>query len=858
MALDALAKRYSPLKKKPLRRVPPKPTTSFGPSRPSGSAPLFDFEDDDDDDPMFDPALLDDDLADAAGKSNAGERGASVQEQEDAELARAIELSERDWSGSRERELGSQERGRIFNSSGDEMEEVGMDGEDMAASRVPMKASSDDDDMEEVELPPLSEPALPDGSLPPPTAAEDDFVSDLFDIGPSPSPPESAAASTPSSRIQSAPASAHPSHNIPSLSLTHIPSAPGEEVGSFAAPEAQVRHPASPPPPSSSTYSTSTSSKEAPMAMPPLDDPPPIDLPSDDDCPPSNAETAISANAPHSITSTADSSDDMEAIDGDVRPSVISASASASVSASPSRSPAPIHIPSTPPTIPSSPPVSSSPPLLPSSPDLLPNRPLSPLSIARRFSQLTPALRPSSSQTNLHKQSPRTPSGPSGSGFDRTPTGIEKAVTSSSVAREAARRQAQLSGSGSERVQKRSGSTETTPTGFAAFADSSTKLPPPPAFVAAALSSRRTGSPPTQPPPTTDEATEDDEPRISAAAKGKGRAFPKPTLIQAQPSPPHPDLPIVASTSSARPKSRSLASSPSLPPTPPPQPERILADDEEIEWSASPTPPPPIRAYIEGAYPEPPSDLDEEEGGIDMNAEEDDYARFLSQVKGKDLKAVQDDLDDEIKALNAQKKKAMRDGDESINQQMVSQIQVSSSHLYLFPILHSQPILRFQSFLASSQVLLRLYGIPYITAPMEAEAQCAELALLNLVDGVITDDSDVFLFGAKLCYKNMFNDSKYVECYLSHELDRELALDRDRLVTLAFLLGSDYTLGLPGVGYVTAMELMAEFPGKGDEGLVRFRNWWLKVQTGNDSEEETNTKWKKSFVRPSILSRSLS
>lgn len=58
-----------------------------------------------------------------------------------------------------------------------------------------------------------------------------------------------------------------------------------------------------------------------------------------------------------------------------------------------------------------------------------------------------------------------------------------------------------------------------------------------------------------------------------------------------------------------------------------------------------------------------------------------------------------------------------------------------------------------------------MFGLPYIIAPMEAEAQCAYMELTNLVDGVVTDDSDVFLFGARSVYKNIFDDRKYVETY---------------------------------------------------------------------------------------------
>ena len=143
-------------------------------------------------------------------------------------------------------------------------------------------------------------------------------------------------------------------------------------------------------------------------------------------------------------------------------------------------------------------------------------------------------------------------------------------------------------------------------------------------------------------------------------------------------------------------------------------------------------------------------------------------------------------------------------------------------------------------------MMLRLFGIPYITAPMEAEAQCAELFHLGLVEGIITDDSDVFLFGGNRVFRNMFNQSKTVECFLSSDLVRELGLDRGTLIRLAYLLGSDYTEGLGGVGPVVAMELVKEFPG--EDGLEKFVEWWKKVQSGRDGKGESTNKFRKSFV----------
>ena len=121
------------------------------------------------------------------------------------------------------------------------------------------------------------------------------------------------------------------------------------------------------------------------------------------------------------------------------------------------------------------------------------------------------------------------------------------------------------------------------------------------------------------------------------------------------------------------------------------------------------------------------------------------------------------------------------------------------------------------------QELLTLFGVPYVIAPQEAEAQCAWMNAEGLVDAVVTDDSDAFLFGAKNVYRNVFESKKYVEAYAADRIEVELGLDRARMAELALLLGSDYTEGVGGVGIVNALEIVHAFPGL--DGLAEFRDW---------------------------------
>lgn len=264
---------------------------------------------------------------------------------------------------------------------------------------------------------------------------------------------------------------------------------------------------------------------------------------------------------------------------------------------------------------------------------------------------------------------------------------------------------------------------------------------------------------------------------------------------------------------------------------------RDVSEEPEFEDVALPTPPIVQQERVEGSAAVPDPDLLDEddlsaEGEYDVFSDPEDeqllaqlaeeaeeHARFASELNKKPAYENQEDYERELRQLRNQQKKDRRDADE------VTQIMVTEC-----------------------QALLRLFGIPYITAPMEAEAQCAELVTLGLVDGIVTDDSDTFLFGGTRVYKNMFNSNKFVECYLATDLEKELSLSREQLIALAHLLGSDYTEGIPGIGPVTAVEILSEFPGR--EGLSHFKEWWAEVQSQpNRPKDAETTAFRRKFRR---------
>ncbi|XP_006276351.3 flap endonuclease GEN homolog 1 [Alligator mississippiensis] len=137
----------------------------------------------------------------------------------------------------------------------------------------------------------------------------------------------------------------------------------------------------------------------------------------------------------------------------------------------------------------------------------------------------------------------------------------------------------------------------------------------------------------------------------------------------------------------------------------------------------------------------------------------------------------------------------------------------------------------FKSFLKECLEMLECLGVPWVQAAGEAEAMCAYLNANGYVDGCITNDGDVFLYGAQTVYRNFTMNAKdpYVDCYTMSSIKKKLGYDRESLIGLAVLLGCDYLpKGVPGVGKEQALKLLETLQGQ--SLLQRFNQWKEQFQ----------------------------
>ena len=150
-----------------------------------------------------------------------------------------------------------------------------------------------------------------------------------------------------------------------------------------------------------------------------------------------------------------------------------------------------------------------------------------------------------------------------------------------------------------------------------------------------------------------------------------------------------------------------------------------------------------------------------------------------------------------------------------------------------------------------SKELLEALGVCVLQAPSEGEAQAAYLARKDGVYGIVSQDYDSLTFGTPRLIRNLTVSRKkktysgYIEVrpemiILSDLLD-ELGINRDQLICLAILVGTDYNpKGVFRIGQKKALDIVKEF--KEPEKI--FESVKDKIEA---MDEEDRFDWKRIF-----------
>lgn len=163
---------------------------------------------------------------------------------------------------------------------------------------------------------------------------------------------------------------------------------------------------------------------------------------------------------------------------------------------------------------------------------------------------------------------------------------------------------------------------------------------------------------------------------------------------------------------------------------------------------------------------------------------------------------------------------------------------------------YSQQMLTFTSdMLAEARDLLTFMGIPYIDAPSEGEAQASHMCSTDKrVFAVASQDYDSLLFGAptlirnvtisgrrKMPGKNVYREVVPEQVELAAVLE-SLSLTREQLVEVALLVGTDYNLGVKGIGPKKALDVVREGSFSSHDVDATLKDLFLSPKVTDDYE----------------------
>jgi flap endonuclease-1 len=171
-----------------------------------------------------------------------------------------------------------------------------------------------------------------------------------------------------------------------------------------------------------------------------------------------------------------------------------------------------------------------------------------------------------------------------------------------------------------------------------------------------------------------------------------------------------------------------------------------------------------------------------------------------------------------------------------------------------------------EEIIEDSKKLLNYMGVPWIQAPSEGEAQCSFMCKNGDVDFSASQDYDSLLFGSPHLVRNLTISGRkkrpnvnifyevMPEVINLDEVLKELEITREQLIILGMLVGTDYNIGVKGIGPKKALKYVKE--NKNLESIINGLSWTEDVDINEVFDffmnpivtEDYNIEWKKPDV----------
>lgn len=129
--------------------------------------------------------------------------------------------------------------------------------------------------------------------------------------------------------------------------------------------------------------------------------------------------------------------------------------------------------------------------------------------------------------------------------------------------------------------------------------------------------------------------------------------------------------------------------------------------------------------------------------------------------------------------------------------------------------------------------LFDILKVSYFDAPLEAETMCADLCKRNLVDAVLTEDTDVLAYGCNV-FLTKIDIINFTCVEIVHtEMLQALNLSYDQFLDLCIMCGTDYNKNIPKIGFETSYKYITLY--KSIENIQQKLNIDISILKHQDS-----------------------